>query len=132
MQIAGRRDDVVLLLTRSGTEELTAERVPMMNFSIAEAVGRLMSDNTDYARLFERDSFDIGMYRPVKVDQQTPHSRDEVYIIAAGSGEFVCGDENRTFSTGDVFFVPAGVEHRFTKFSYDFATWVIFFGKIGE
>ena len=103
----------------------------MIKFSIAEAVARLMSENTDYARLFERESFDIGMYRPAKIDRQTPHERDELYIVAAGSGEFVCGGEGRAFSTGDVFFVPAGVEHRFSKFSYDFATWVIFFGKVG-
>jgi mannose-6-phosphate isomerase-like protein (cupin superfamily) len=99
----------------------------MMKLTIAEAVASLMSENTDYTRLFERDSFDIGMYRPVNVDRQTPHARDEVYIIAAGTGDFVCGDERRNFSPGDVFFVPAGIEHRFTKFSYDFATWVIFF-----
>jgi mannose-6-phosphate isomerase-like protein (cupin superfamily) len=85
-----------------------------------------MSENTDYARLYERQSFDIGMYRPVKVDPQTPHTRDELYVIAAGSGDFICGNESTTFSPGDVFFVPAGVEHRFVKFSYDFATWVIF------
>jgi len=47
----------------------------------------------------------------------------------AGSGDFVCGSETRAFAPGDVFFVPAGIEHRFMKFSYDFATWVVFFGK---
>ena len=28
-------------------------------------------------------------------------------------------------------FVPAGVEHRFEKFTEDFKTWVIFYGAIG-
>lgn len=101
----------------------------MLKITIADAVGRLVQENTDYMRLLEQDSFDMGIYRPARVDPQTPHARDEVYVIAAGSGDFVCGNETRTFVPGDVFFVPAGVEHHFTKFSYDFATWVVFFGE---
>ena len=101
----------------------------MIKLTIAEAVARLVSANTDYTRLFERSSFDVGIYCPTRVDPQTPHTRDELYVIAAGSGEFACGNETKTFASGDVFFVPSGVEHRFMKFSDDFATWVIFFGK---
>ena len=101
----------------------------MYKFTLAEAIDQHMSANADYTQLFARDSFDIGFYRPVRFDKQTPHERDELYVIAAGSGDFVCGDETRSFSCGDIFFVPAGVEHRFTNFSYDFATWVIFLRK---
>jgi mannose-6-phosphate isomerase-like protein (cupin superfamily) len=104
----------------------------MVRFTIAEAVNSLMSQNTDYARLFEQNAFDIGIYRPTRVDPQTPHTRDELYIIAAGSGEFVCGNEAKGFSSGDVFFAPAGVEHRFMKFSDDFATWVVFIGPTSK
>jgi gentisate 1,2-dioxygenase len=99
----------------------------MKKFTIAEAINRHMSENTDYTRLFEQDLFDLGFYRPIRFDKQTPHTRDELYIIAEGSGDFICGSEARSFSTGDIFFVPAGVEHQFTKFSDDFATWVVFF-----
>ena len=35
------------------------------------------------------------------------------------------------FAAGDCFFVPAGVEHRFTRFSPDFAAWVVFWGPEG-
>ena len=101
----------------------------MLKLTIAEAVGQLTLENIDYMRLLEKDSFDMGMYRPSRVDPQTPHARDELYIVAAGSGDFVCGSETRNFAPGDVFFVPAGTEHRFMKFSYDFATWVVFFGQ---
>ena len=101
----------------------------MKKFTIAEAINLHVSENTDYSRMFEQNAFDLGFYRPSRVDKQTPHSRDELYIIAAGSGDFVCGGETRSFSPGDIFFVPAGVEHQFIKFSSDFATWVVFFGK---
>jgi len=35
------------------------------------------------------------------------------------------------FAPGDALFVPAGVEHRFTRFTPDFVTWVIFYGTKG-
>ena len=101
----------------------------MEKYSIAEAIDRHMSSNTDYTCLMQKAAFDMGFYRPIRFDKQTPHARDELYIIAEGSGTFCCGDEKTRFSQGDLFFVPAGVEHSFRNFSYDFATWVIFLGR---
>jgi mannose-6-phosphate isomerase-like protein (cupin superfamily) len=100
----------------------------MEKFSIAEAIDRHLTSNTDYTRLIEKPAFDVGFYRPIRYDKQTPHSRDELYVVAEGSGTFVCGGETTPFKEGDLFFVPAGVAHCFKDFSYDFATWVIFFG----
>lgn len=71
------------------------------------------------------------MYRPAKHDRQRPHTRDEIYIVARGSGWFVNGIERHPFQTGDVLFVPAGVEHRFEGFTDDFCTWVMFYGPGG-
>jgi mannose-6-phosphate isomerase-like protein (cupin superfamily) len=100
----------------------------MTKLTLADAFRRLEAANADYARLIERAGFDINIYRPEATDPQTPHLRDELYIIAAGQGEFVCDGETCPFHTGDLFFVPAGVAHRFVSFSADFATWVVFFG----
>ena len=71
------------------------------------------------------------MYCPIDHDMQKPHTRDEVYVIARGSGWFVNGPERHPFHTGDVLFVPAGVEHRFDEFTDDFCTWVMFYGPEG-
>jgi uncharacterized protein YjlB len=98
----------------------------MEKVSIANAIDRHLSSNTDYTRLIEKAAFDVGFYRPIRFDKQTPHARDELYIIAEGNGKFRCGNEITDFAEGDLFFVPAGVEHCFSDFSYDFATWVIF------
>jgi mannose-6-phosphate isomerase-like protein (cupin superfamily) len=55
----------------------------------------------------------------------------ELYVVIAGHGEFLNGEERHPFQAGDLLFVPAGVEHRFLSFSDDFQTWVIFYGPRG-
>ncbi|MEA2754194.1 MAG: hypothetical protein QOJ54_483 [Aliidongia sp.] len=88
-----------------------------------------LADNTDrYATLIDRAHGDIGLYRPSGIDSQSPHQRDEAYIVASGTGTFVCGDTVTICGPGDVLYVPAQVEHRFENFSDDFAVWVVFFG----
>ena len=62
---------------------------------------------------------------------QVPHPRDEIYVVARGSGEFICGDTRKKFQETDLLFVPAGISHRFEDFSDDLALWVIFYGPEG-
>ena len=73
----------------------------------------------------------VEYYAPRGVDTQKPHTRDELYVVIAGAGTFVNGDDRQPFGPGDVLFVPAGIVHRFEDFSDDFATWVIFYGPEG-
>jgi mannose-6-phosphate isomerase-like protein (cupin superfamily) len=83
---------------------------------------------TTTARLLEKPTFDVSMYKPEGHDPQGPHKRDELYVIANGSGDFTCHAQTHRFHRGDILFVPAGAVHRFENFSSDFSTWVIFFG----
>jgi len=81
----------------------------------------------------------LVFFAPGKTDYQTFHDEDEYYFVARGSGELVIGgktdlaeakaDETKRFTAeaGDVFFVEAGVHHRFENFTEDFATWAVFF-----
>lgn len=73
----------------------------------------------------------VEMYAPRGVDPQQPHTRDEVYVVVSGTGVFLNGTERRSFSPGDLLFVPAGIAHRFEEFSDDFAVWVLFYGPEG-
>ena len=84
-----------------------------------------------FVTLFSHGSLDIEIYRPLGVDQQTPHARDEIYVVIAGRGEFACAGQRQTFEVGEVLFAPAGVPHRFENFSDDFCTWVFFYGPDG-
>lgn len=100
-----------------------------MKVAIRDAIMRLRESASDYAELIQDGRFDLGLYQPVDVDAQTPHARDELYIVARGTGRFISDDDTKAFAPGDVFLVPAGTDHRFVEFSGDFATWVIFFAE---
>lgn len=81
--------------------------------------------------VFQHGSLEVEIYKPVKIDLQKPHTRDEVYVVISGSGLFINGEVRHPFQAGEVLFVPAGVEHRFENFTEDFATWVFFYGPEG-
>lgn len=100
----------------------------MEKLTVSNALDRLAKSGADFSRLLERGTFDVGLYKPAKVDVQQAHKRDELYVIAAGTGTFECGGEKTPFAPGDALFVPAQVDHRFRDFTDDFCTWVIFFG----
>lgn len=76
-------------------------------------------------------SLELRFYAPRGHDPQTPHDRDELYVIATGHGFFRRGDQRVAFTAGDALFVAAGVPHRFEEFSDDFGTWVMFYGPEG-
>jgi mannose-6-phosphate isomerase-like protein (cupin superfamily) len=100
-----------------------------------EAASALLPEQTAeqlrFVTMLQRGSLEIELYAPQGEDLQTPHTRDEVYVVIAGSGEFINGEERHRFGPGDLLVVPAGVEHRFVDFTMDFRAWVIFYGPQG-
>lgn len=84
-----------------------------------------------FVAAFRHGTLEVELYAPRGKDPQTPHKRDEVYVVVNGRGEFVAGRERRAFAPGDFLFVAAGVEHRFENFSDDLAVWVLFYGPDG-
>ena len=70
----------------------------------------------------------VRHYAPKAVDNQTPHDQDELYFVISGTGMFEHGLERVTFAPGHVLFVAAHEPHRFSNFTDDFATWVLFYG----
>lgn len=95
------------------------------------ALKKLAKHDQPFVTLLEHGSMYVEYYQPEKVDLQTPHDQDELYVIDAGAGIFFNNGIRHYFKKGDVLFAPAGVEHRFEQFSDDFATWVIFYGPKG-
>ena len=100
--------------------------------TVEEALGQLKKVYPQkFAPVLRHGTLEVEIYAPEKVDLQTPHTRDEVYVVIRGEGMFVNGEQRYPFQTGDVLFVPAGVVHRFENFSDNFLTWVFFYGPEG-
>jgi mannose-6-phosphate isomerase-like protein (cupin superfamily) len=60
------------------------------------------------------------------IDNQQPHTEDEIYFVMAGRGIFTAGDTTSTVSKGDTIFVPAGMPHRFHDIEEELRLIVIF------
>src|SRR5438093_13747923 len=82
--------------------------------------------------LFHHGTLTVKLYAPRGSDPQTPHTRDEIYVVIRGTGDFVCAGERRNVGPHDFLFVPAVMEHRFEDFSDEHAFWVFFYGTEGR
>jgi len=81
--------------------------------------------------VFTHGTLEVKLYAPRGRDPQEAHDRDELYVVARGSGWFVNGEARHPFAPHDVLFAKAGVPHRFEAFSDDFLVWVFFYGPRG-
>lgn len=102
------------------------------HISIDEATALLSKEKKRFVEVMKDGTMTVEYFAPKTRDEQTPHSKDELYVIASGNSEFYRNGEIITCQKGDVIFVPAKMEHRFMNFSEDFATWVIFYGEETE
>ena len=102
------------------------------HLTIAEAIEELKKEKDKlFTVLMKNGSMSIEYFAPKNIDTQQPHEQDEIYVIASGSSQFYRDGDTIDCKTGDVLFVPAGMEHRFMNITDDFATWVIFYGQEG-
>jgi len=103
-----------------------------MKIAFHDSMARLpQPDGRRWTALFQHGTLEVEIYAPRGTDPQSPHKKDEVYVVAQGSGDFVCGSERVKFQSGDLLFVPAGETHHFENFTDDFYAWVVFYGPEG-
>lgn len=106
--------------------------MPNHHLTVSQGLARLPGPQGErFVELFRHGTLAVELYAPRGHDAQSPHTRDEVYVVVYGSGYFRNGSERHRFGPGDVLFAPAGVEHRFEEFSEDLAVWVFFYGPDG-
>lgn len=96
--------------------------------SLAAALSLPLPEGRRSAEVFVDGDLEIRLYAPKGHDPQTPHDRDELYIVAAGSGNFHTAERVTRVGIGDLLYAAAHETHRFEDFSADFAVWVVFYG----
>jgi mannose-6-phosphate isomerase-like protein (cupin superfamily) len=107
-----------------------SESVAVVSVAGAEELGLPPPGNLAVP-VFQHGTLEVEWYAPVGADRQTPHDRDEVYVVARGSADFFDGEQDRRVEPGAFIFVAAGRDHRFVECSDDFAVWVFFYGPAG-
>jgi mannose-6-phosphate isomerase-like protein (cupin superfamily) len=82
----------------------------------------------DWVEQFKVADLSVGTYciPAGGLDDQTPHTEDEIYVVTAGRATIVTPAASAGVSPGSVIFVPAGEEHRFAEVTEDLALLVIF------
>jgi mannose-6-phosphate isomerase-like protein (cupin superfamily) len=100
--------------------------------TISDALSRIPGPGGErFAIVFENGDLVAELYAPRGIDHQEPHSRDELYIVIKGKGDFIYGASRLRFEPGDFLYVPAGAVHRFENFTDDLLLWAIFYGPDG-
>jgi mannose-6-phosphate isomerase-like protein (cupin superfamily) len=120
------REEVIL------SDEMKMEFSSARILKLADAHNAIPTrDGKLYAELFRHGTLTVEIYAPKGSDLQQPHTRDELYIVAAGSGWFFVEGTRVQFGPGDALFAAAGEVHRFESFTEDLLVWVVFYGPEG-
>jgi len=96
--------------------------------SLIEALARPRPRGRASAEIFVDGDLELRLYAPKGHDAQTPHDRDELYVVASGRGRFRVGDRVSDFAPGALLYAAAHEVHRFEDFSDDLALWIVFYG----
>jgi mannose-6-phosphate isomerase-like protein (cupin superfamily) len=70
----------------------------------------------------------VGTYciRAGGIDDQDPHTEDEIYYVVSGQARFTGGDRTIEVAAGSTIFVPAHEPHRFHDVVADLTILVVF------
>ncbi|GGO61721.1 cupin domain-containing protein [Nonomuraea cavernae] len=82
----------------------------------------------DWVEHFKVSDLSVGTYciPAGGVDNQSPHTEDEIYVVTSGRARIVTPSDEAEVGPGAVIFVPAGEEHRFVDITEDLALLVVF------
>jgi mannose-6-phosphate isomerase-like protein (cupin superfamily) len=86
--------------------------------SVDETQRRLLEQGGGYEIVHTSPGLEIGVYILVapEPDHQEAHEDDEVYVVLEGEGALTIEGRERPVREGDLIFVPAGADHRFTGY----------------
>jgi quercetin dioxygenase-like cupin family protein len=94
-----------------------------------DAVRRAMEAmDAKWKEFMRGETVSMGVYRLKQgsLDEQKPHTEDEVYFVTRGRARFQAGESAQDVKAGSIIFVEAGREHRFVDIAEDLEALVIF------
>ena len=97
-------------------------------FELSQLVTECSQSGSQYLEFIRKPSLSIGLYMlsAGAIDQQEPHTEDEVYYVVSGRASIKVDKESRPVESGSVVFVQANIEHRFHTITEDLTILVFF------
>src|SRR5438046_7244570 len=97
-------------------------------FELAQLVTECIQSGSQYLEFIHKPSLSVGLYMlsAGAIDQQEPHTEDEVYYVVSGRASIQVANESRPVEAGSVVFVQANIEHRFHTITEDLTILVFF------
>jgi mannose-6-phosphate isomerase-like protein (cupin superfamily) len=85
-------------------------------------------DGTHWAEHLQVSDLSVGTYSVPGggVDDQEPHTEDEIYVVTSGQAHLMAGGQSVPVGPGAVIYLPAGEEHHFTDITEDLSVLVLF------
>jgi mannose-6-phosphate isomerase-like protein (cupin superfamily) len=99
-----------------------------MHFTLEQVMAVRRQSGRRYEEFLRVPSMSAGLYvLPAgAVDEQEPHTEDEIYYVVAGTAMMTIGAEDIPVGAGSILFVEAGVEHRFHSIVEELSVLVFF------
>jgi mannose-6-phosphate isomerase-like protein (cupin superfamily) len=103
----------------------------MTNVKILESAGGYTAPGSapnHYVEHLSVPDLSVGTYSiPAGgLDDQTPHTEDEIYVVMAGRARIVTSSASAEIGPGSVIYVPAAEEHHFVDITEELALVVVF------
>lgn len=97
-------------------------------FSLDDLRARRTESGRAYLPFLDVPDLSCGLYELAagSEDPQSPHDRDEVYVVMAGRGQVELDGESQPVASGDVIYVAKDVAHRFHHIEEDLSLMVVF------
>ena len=85
-------------------------------------------EGVTYTEFDRREGLSFGMYclGAGVDDPQSPHTEDEIYVVAAGRGAIELDGVAHAIEPGSVISIPRDVAHKFVDITEDLALVVVF------
>jgi mannose-6-phosphate isomerase-like protein (cupin superfamily) len=122
----------VLLVASFATAE-EESTPPWRAFDVESLRAARDESGRSYNEFLRVPSMFAGIYEleAGEFDRQTPHDRDELYVLTAGTAKLFVDGEEIAVEAGSIVFVAAGVEHRFLEIT-EAITVLVFFSEMTE
>ena len=122
---------LTLLLTGSAALAQTKPEEKLPDQRVVNAFDIMQSNaaqNKSYGVFMRIPSISSGVYTLKKgaTDEQTPHTKDEIYYVVKGKAKIRIGKESYDVKEGSMVFVEAYKEHQFYDITEDLGVVVVF------